>query len=284
MKRFAIVCSVGLTLSASAWGQSGAPADDDAVKQQCASAYERAQELKLDNRLVEAREQLVACMADPCPQVAKSHCAEWLVEVERAIPTVVLRFVDAEGQSREDVAVTVDGAPLTETLNGKALDVDPGPHTFVFTPAGGSAVERKVTVAEGERNMRIDVSLAPAGQPTPNSDTPPDGADDGGGFPVAPMLLGGLSLVGFGLLAGFGTSALVTGNKCKPNCSDDQAANVKVKALIADISLGVGVLALGGAIISYFAMSSDDESAASRWRITAGVTPDAAAVTLGGSF
>lgn len=260
-------CAAALTLSLTVLSanHAGAQEPSDADRQQCVQSYERAQELRLDKKLVEAREALLACMAPSCSDVAKSHCGEWLIEVERAIPTVVLELVDASGKPRTDVTVSVDGKPLASALDGRAMPVDPGEHTFSFGITGGPTVEQRATVAEGARNMRIAVSLAPEEKTAPTPPAP--GASDtmeaesSGPHPL-PLVLGGVTLLGFGMFAGFGISALVLGGKCKPACSDEQVDDVKIRALVADISLAVGVLALGGTIWAAIATADGEQERA----------------------
>src|SRR5262245_12836867 len=56
----------------------------------CASAYEQGQRLRKQGALRAAREEVVLCASDSCPAALRDDCMQWLREIERALPTVVL--------------------------------------------------------------------------------------------------------------------------------------------------------------------------------------------------
>src|SRR5579863_74244 len=78
------------------------------------------------------------------------------------MPSVVLAATNASGAAVTEATVTVDGGPLAGKLDGLAVDVDPGPHTFGFDGEGTHA-ETKVIIAEGAKAQRVAVVLAPGG-------------------------------------------------------------------------------------------------------------------------
>ncbi|WP_049949601.1 hypothetical protein [Sorangium cellulosum] len=163
---------------AAALALTGARAHAQPHKRACAAAYERAQGLRRDGKLLAAREALITCSQPTCPAAAVADCGPWLAEVEKSLPTVVIAARDAHGRERLDVRVLVDGRPLAAALDGKALPVDPGPHTFRYEPASGPTVEERVLIREGEKNRAITVTLgassagAPASPPPPAAPTP----------------------------------------------------------------------------------------------------------------
>jgi hypothetical protein len=136
-----------------------ARADD---KQACNDAYRQAQVLRNDHKLVEAREQLRICAGGACPGFIAKDCSDWLKADESRTPSVVLAAKNAGGADVTDAKVTMDGAVLATKLDGLAIDVDPGAHTFVFESPEGRA-EQKVVVTEGGKAQRIAVSLGNAG-------------------------------------------------------------------------------------------------------------------------
>ena len=80
----------------------------------------------------------------------------------------------------------------------------------------------------------------------------------------------------FGLSAKSALDTLKT--TCSPNCTSSETSSGRTKALVADISLGAGVLAIGGAVIwAILANSGKSEAAASAPRID--VQP-----TVGGAY
>jgi hypothetical protein len=135
-----------------------AQADD---KQACNDAYRQAQVLRNDHKLVEAREQLRVCAGGSCPGFIAKDCSDWLKADESKTPSVVLAAKNPAGADLFDVKVTMDGAPLSSKLDGLAIDVDPGPHTFAFDAPEGHA-EQKIVVAEGAKAQRVAVTFGGA--------------------------------------------------------------------------------------------------------------------------
>ncbi|WP_437616872.1 hypothetical protein WMF20_23505 [Sorangium sp. So ce834] len=287
---------------AAALALTGARAHAQPHKRACAAAYERAQGLRRDGKLLAAREALIACSQPTCPAAAVADCGPWLAEVEKSLPTVVIAARDAHGRERLDVRVLVDGRPLAAALDGKALPVDPGPHTFRYEPASGPAVEERVLIREGEKNRAITVILgassagAPPATPTPASTAaspaspaspaaspaspaspaaspasptlpaassappaapsapPPDPPEE----PAVPGLVwasGALGAAGLAVFAVAGALSLSAEADlratCAPRCPGDDVRAIRVQHAIADVGLGVGVVALGAAAWLY---------------------------------
>lgn len=233
---------VAATWAAPAWATDAA---------QCASAYEAAQELRAQTKLREARNQLLSCAQAQCPAFIKKDCSKWLAEVDAALPTVVLG-ARAKGQDLVDVEVKVDGDLLAESLDGKAVPVDPGPHTFTFESAEWGKKEIRYVVKEGKKSQSIEVELAPAetggGEPGGGDTGASVSTKDASDKTLAYVLLG-VGVVGLGGFAYFG----LAGNAEKDDlacadtktCTDEELSPIEQKYLFADISLGVGVVSLG---------------------------------------
>ncbi|WP_437948462.1 hypothetical protein WME98_49120 [Sorangium sp. So ce296] len=294
---------------AAALALTGARADAQPHKRACAAAYERAQGLRRDGKLLAAREALIACSQPTCPAAAVADCGPWLAEVEKSLPTVVIAAKDAHGRERLDVRVLVDGRPLAAALDGKALPVDPGPHTFRYEPASGPAVEERVLIREGEKNRAITVTLGassagapaspppPAAAPTPASTGSPPAPPTPTAAPPAPTAAppaptaappaptaappaptaappappaapfeepavpglvwasGALGAAGLAVFVVAGALSLSAEADlratCAPRCPGDDVRAIRVQHAIADVGLGVGVLALGAATWLY---------------------------------
>src|ERR1700733_10293046 len=88
-----------------------APAFAD-EKAACLDAASKGQRFRDTHKLVEAREQLRVCAAAQCPAVVQSDCANWLADVEKALPSVVLSAKSGTGVDLVDVTVSVDGQAL----------------------------------------------------------------------------------------------------------------------------------------------------------------------------
>jgi hypothetical protein len=106
-----------------------AAADD---KQACVAASEKAQQLRSAGKLGEARDQLNICGRSECPKLIQQDCTQWMSEVLANMPSVVPGAKDRKGRDLVDVRLSVDGKVATEMLDGKALVLDPGVHTFLF--------------------------------------------------------------------------------------------------------------------------------------------------------
>lgn len=269
----AIALVAGITAIAPA-----AAADD---REQCASAAEQAQSLKDEGKYRRAREQTLMCARDVCPTVIKSDCSKWLDEIEREAPTVTFG-AEESGKDLTDVKVSMDGVVLTERLDGKPQVVDAGEHTFLFEHGGDRKTE-KVLVRAGEKGRPIIVAFGPQA-----STAPPPSADREGS--LAPVIaVGAIGLIGIGSFAYFGISGknqVDDLQSCKPHCAESDVDKARTKLIIADISLGVGVVALVIAGVMYFTRSSSAEAKAKTTGLLFDVAPTrgGAAAALGASF
>ncbi len=287
--------AVGIAAALLAFVPSGrARAETAEAKQACVAASEEAQTLRDEHALTKAREKLVLCARDTCPRVVRKDCSEWLSEVDASLPTVVLA-ARAGGTDVSTATVSLDGHPLADHLDGKALLVDPGPHTFRFELAGKPPIEQRVVVKEGEHNRAITADFDGAGNVTDPGHTasPPDEPRAKPSF-VPAYVAGGVALVAVGGFAFFG----ITGRSDVSNlrdtcgathsCKQDDVDAAKKKLLVADISLGVAVVAAGVATYFFLSASSKGSAKAEASRalhLTAGpVSGGGGAAALGGAF
>jgi hypothetical protein len=168
---------------------SGQPAGAD-DKKVCADAYVAAQSLRADHRLLAARAQLRICANTECDRLMQGQmikdCTAWLGEVEASIPTVVLSATDADGNELQNVKVSIDGTPVAEALDGRAVEVEPGSHVFAFAGQQGASATQTAVILEGARNQSVHVTLGTL-RPPP---APPSAAampSTAGPPPVAPV-------------------------------------------------------------------------------------------------
>jgi hypothetical protein len=138
----------------------------------CKAFYEKAQEEKAAGHLNAALVNLKGCIDTSCPTFFRDECTRWVDQVESVLPTVVF-VVRRDGTDVTDVEVSCDDKPLVNSLDGKVVPVDPGPHEFSFALSGFPSIQRQVLIREGERNRIIDVEfkspLAATSSPTPAS-------------------------------------------------------------------------------------------------------------------
>jgi hypothetical protein len=154
-----------------------ARADD----QVCNDGYEQGQVLRKDVKLLEARERFRACVNTCILEAKKKACGEWLAQVDRDIPTVVLSAKDAGGAVLVDVVVTAGGQTLATKLEGRSIEVNPGVHTFSFQAADGTKKDIQVVVEQGKKDTPVEVTLGAA------PPVPPPMAGNLPGNAVAPV-------------------------------------------------------------------------------------------------
>jgi hypothetical protein len=130
---------------------------DDRV---CASVYETAQQYEESGHLVEASQLFLKCASTTCGSAVSQECATRNRRLRFDLPSVVLVATDNMGEPIIDVRVQVDGRLLTSRLDGLSLPVDPGIHEFSFSTDIGVFASEKITLAKGERNRPISVSLS----------------------------------------------------------------------------------------------------------------------------
>jgi hypothetical protein len=245
-----------------------AAADEAPDKQRCLDAYAKSQPLRRDGKLSEARQELLLCARDPCPKQLQPDCVGWLEEVDRALPSVILRATDARGNDVSDVSVSLDGKPFVSRLDGRALSVDPGSHVFRFERTGKAPVEQSIVIREGEKRRRVVVQLeAPVEKPRPSAAQP---AAASSGPPWTAYALGGVGIVALGTFAYFGLSGVSDRNQldnCKPNCSSSAVERVDRKFWVANIALAVSAAALGGATVIFLSHSNDKRATSTRLTI-----------------
>jgi hypothetical protein len=216
--------------------------------------------LRLDAKLVEAQRALGACMVEGCPNAVRADCTEWMSQVAAATPSVVFAATSARGDETH-VRVLMDGAEVTLQLDGKAIELNPGPHTFRFELDPYPGIEQEVVLREGERERALAVRF---GGPKLESPAPPAAAPSS--VPRGPPLhrpvpwvsvaLGGVTLAAVASATTFGLIALGERrdklDSCAPLCSDRQKRDVERPALAADISVAIALVSGAAAVYTYW--------------------------------
>ena len=244
----------------------------------CIASHEQSQVLRKDGKLRQAREQMINCSRDVCPKLLRKECSGWITEVEEAIPSVVIEAKGPDGQDVVEMKVTLDGAPLTDKLDGRAISVDPGVHVFKFEIPKVKPREEKIVIREGQKARKIMVDFSPprpAGSAASASssgikDAPPEQVVRP--VPVMVYVLGGVGLVALGTSAffeakGLGQRSDLDAKGCKPGCPQDDVDAAKKSILIGDILLGAGAVSVGLATIFYFARPSVKVNKEAVWNV-----------------
>lgn len=228
------------------------------TKEQCIASFDDGQELRETLKLRAAREQFITCSRDACPPMLRRDCSHALEDLERDLPTVSLGAQDKSGADLSDLRVTIDGDPVKLDGSGRSVAVDPGQHVVKFERDGYRSAERHALIRMGERNRVIVVTLRKDGDTAdPLADT--DGQKTTPARRIHPLVwvFGGVGLAGLGGFTYFAISGKVEKDElegiCAPNCTDAETSAVKGRYIAADVSLGVGLIALGAAAYFLFA-------------------------------
>jgi hypothetical protein len=230
----------------------------------CASAATEAQRLRRDGKLTGARARILACARAECPFPVRSLCADLARDVEASLPTVIVGARDPHGRDIAAARVLLDGIPLAGALEGKAIPVDPGPHTLRVEREGSAPAEQGVVIREGEKNRLLLVVLdegtpptdrpspspSPAvAQPPPESTSAPASASTSasGRAPVAAYVLGGLGLASLATFAVLAVDGQRRYDACSstPHCSGNAVDALLTERVAAWVTLGAGVALLG---------------------------------------
>jgi hypothetical protein len=215
-----VACAIGLA--------AGPARADEAA---CIAASEEALTLRQQGKLHEALKQLAICAEASCSSEVKAECTQRIATIDAAMPTLVLGAKDGGGNDLYDVRVSMDGAPLASTLDGRPVAIDPGEHAFTFETAGTPPVERKLVLREGEKDRHESVTL---GAPPPASATPAPPLPLSPPTPAptswspqrtAAVVSGGLGVVGVGLGVWFGAFAASSQSKEKSDCPAASCTN-----------------------------------------------------------
>lgn len=216
------------------------------TKRACANAYTEAQVLRAKQKLREAKTQLAICAEETCPQPLRRDCVPWLAEIDKALPSIVVRAKDAGGAAIEAARIAVDGEPMSA---GAPARVDPGDHVVTVEANGFSSETQHLTLAAGETRT-MDVALTAERAPIAEPEHPK------AVVPVAPFVAAGIGLIGMGLFAGFGIAGNgirsdLDAQACKPSCPGARVDAVKTDYVVADVALGVGLVALAVAVVLF---------------------------------
>jgi hypothetical protein len=232
----------------------------------CVSSFHEGQQLKTEGKYLAARKELLECAQPECGEALVESCIQMYTALEAAVPSVVLS-AQRGGTQLVNVSVAANGVQLTESLDGKALDLDPGAYSLSFQVPGAPPVQQDVVIRAGEKQRPI-VAFFPAETPAPMRATPPSlpepapaAEPSSGGVPVMSYVLGGLGVVGLGTAVAFGVSASNLRDEmsetCAPNCSRSAVEAVDRRSLMSTVALGVGAAAITGAVLVY-ALTPDE--------------------------
>ncbi len=208
---------------------------------ECIAAHASAQELVDSGKLLEARKKFESCATSGCPKVIQRDCKVLGTAVEKSMPTLNLTAVDHNGQAIAGFGLEVDGVALPLDASHQPLSLDPGNHRIKVIVSGRQAADVLVTVRKQEKNQSAVIQLA---APDPAASK----------VRTAGYVLAGVGAVGLLSFVGFGISGYVDQGKLEDNSGHTALGNdygladrMRRKYVIADMSLGIGLVSLGAA-------------------------------------
>jgi hypothetical protein len=284
---------VSLVVAASTIATLGSARADDPKSGACLDAYEQAQVHRKNAQLLSARQKLRICAGESCPAVTRGDCMEWLAQVEKSLPSIVL---GAKGDAGPifDVTVSMDGNVIAKQLDGKAIDVDPGLHVFVFKTEGKEPIEQKVIIRENEKSTLVSASWVTAPPPGQQPGPRPAQEEGGSSTPRTIGFIGGAIGIG-GIAVGtiFGLNALSNdkdaaklcpNNVCSPN-GDELARRSQDQATISTIAfIAGGALVLGGALLVLLNQPKKNSGPSTGWKLAPTFTGSSGGLFLSGGF
>jgi hypothetical protein len=219
---------------------------------ECIAAHASAQELSDSGRLSEARRKFESCATSDCPKLVQKDCKVLGRAVEEAIPTLNLTVLEHHGQALAAFSVEVDGTALPPEASHRPIAVDPGNHRIRVLVSGRQAADVVIPVRKEEKNQSAVIQL-----------TEPDTAASKArtaGYVLAGVGAAGLLSFGiFGIL-GYQDQHELKEKSGQPGVGNDYglADSMRQKYLIADVSLGIGLVSLGAA--TYLLLTTRDSA------------------------
>lgn len=272
------------------------------TKQQCAVAYETAQEHRAAGKLTETRSQLYICSKSQCPSFVQKDCRGWLKEVTRELPSFVIRTVDADGQPATDITVELDGKQLSQAALEQAIALDPGHHQLVVKRDDTTLATRQLLAQQGIQKRKIELALGPGSLSGsvlgPDSDTETSWRP----YSYASFGMGALGLGLFGVLGYMGRAdehalrdecprdaSLRALGTCEPAENNQRVSDYQALQGMADLGLIAGILGLVGGTTLFFIDSETDfnsntasNTGAVQWNVAP--QPNGAFATVQGHF
>ncbi len=272
----------------------GAPAfADDLSKEACVDAHSRGQDARELGKISLARKLFLSCAQSTCPALVQGDCARFADDLTRMQPTLSFVSRDGGGADLPDTTIYIDGVlTVTRLDDGKAHDVDPGPHTIKFIHDGNDQVQT-IVVGAGEKGRTVSATFGAAVVPAALGGaarrqvdrgprvTHPTGAKVVIGL-GATMVLGGGAVVIYGLTRVPGNCSTST-HQCAAPPGDKSFSDANSAIGISNIGWvvsAVGVVAIAGGVAWYVGGKHTDKESdvvAAPW-----LTPDAAGFAVMG--
>jgi hypothetical protein len=248
---------------------------DTLSKEQCVDAHSRGQDARDQGKITLARKLFLTCAQSGCPAAVQGDCARFADDISNLQPTVNFVARDGNGNDLPNTSVYVDGMLVATSIDGRPVDIDPGNHTVKFSNGGKDEVVT-VVIGTGEKGRVVQARFGTANvSPTPSgsmasTQTPkkqgPKVTHPKGAMTIA--IAGGVVALAGGALAFYGQSQIpsqcqLSTHECAAPPGDpvfDDASSATSTMNLGIAATGVGVAALAGGLVWYFAGAKTQES------------------------
>ena len=207
----------------------------------CFDQHELGQEFRQAGQLLASRQAFLRCQAPSCASAVRQDCSSWAADVDKQLPRVAFA-VTLDGEPRLDAQISIDGRPQNDA-GGTTIQLDPGAHRYRVLLGQAHASEGDLQLTLDEPPRRVDVAFHTA----PRA---------GRSVPTLSWVLGGVGVAGVAGFVGLGLSSRALEQElersCSPSCTDSQIDSVQQRAVLANVSLGVGLGSLAAAAVVYF--------------------------------
>lgn len=265
---------------------------DELSKEACIDAHSKGQDAKEQGKLSLARKLFLSCAQSSCPSLVQGDCARFADDLTRLQPSLSFVARDAAGGDLPDTSVYIDGMlTVTQLGDGRAHDIDPGPHTIKFVHGtkdqtmtivvGAGEKGRTVSVTFGERAAAASANAKPARTKTAPQTKHPAGAKAVIGLGAA-LVLGGGALGIFGLTQ-IPSNCSFSTHECAAPPGDKSFSDASSAVHLTNlgwITGAVGIAAVAGGIVWYVGGKKTEKEqnvVATPW-----VTPEAAGFAVMG--
>jgi hypothetical protein len=247
----------------------------DPTTADCLAASDASLKSGNEHKLRAERGQLLVCAAPSCPSDIRKECLRRVDEVNAAIPTIIFDAKDAGGNDLSTVKVTLDGEMLAERLEGTALSIDPGEHSFTFETAGQPPVTKQFIIQESQKDRRESITFGkpaprwvPSQPAAPQAELAPPTTNETsrglGPQRVAAIVAAGVGVVGLGIGSAFGVVALskksdaqnVCADQCTTQAGVSDWSDAKSAGNVSTALFIVGGVGLAGAAILWLSAPS----------------------------
>ncbi|MEO8903701.1 MAG: hypothetical protein ABI488_15530, partial [Polyangiaceae bacterium] len=216
----------------------------------------QSQRLRNGSQYVAASDEAAKCANPKCGEALFDECTKIYDQLQDATPSVVFAARDDAGRELTSVAVTIDGRPTPDQLDGKPVRVDPGRHQFAFSSNGYQRAEQAVLIRAGEQFRPINAVLPrPRSVQAADEPTSTSALESPRRLPLASYVLGAVSVVGIGAFVGFRVAGASRFDElartCKPTCTSSEVDSARQKYILSNLALGVGAAAAVAAITVY---------------------------------